>query len=293
VTAVDNLKTMTIREGLPRVLIIDDEPVVLDSCTEILRDEGLTIATAADGKLGLALVEEFQPDLVLVDLKMPGIPGIEVLTRITELDPTIVAVVITGYATVDTAIEAMKSGAYDFIPKPFTPDQLRLIAARSIEKRRLVLETIALRREKEVLRENFAAIVSHELKSPLSAVQQNLYVLSHQLGEVADEDQRERLDRMQVRIGELLSMVDTWLRGVSSDLNGIRERFELLPLAVPIAKAIENVDPLAIRKNVEVVTSIAEATGVFGDEGTLTEALTNIIGNAVKYSYEGGTTPES
>jgi len=94
---------------------------------------------------------------------------------------------------------------------------------------------------------------------------------------------------MQVRIGDLLSMVDTWLRGVSSDLSGILERFEFLPLAVPMAKAVENVQSLAIRKNVEVVTSIAEATGVLGDEGTLTEALTNIIGNAVKYSYEGGT----
>jgi len=288
-TAVHSLKTMTIEDGLLRVLIIDDEPVVLDSCTEILRDEGVTIATAPDGQLGLSLVKEFRPDLVLVDLKMPGLSGIEVLAAITDLDPTVVTVVITGYATVDTAIEAMKSGAYDFIPKPFTPGQLRLIVARSLEKRRLVLETIALRREKEMLRENFAAIVSHELKSPLSAVQQNLYVLSLQLADTIDDSQKQRLDRMQARIGDLLSMVDTWLRGVTSDLNGIRDRFGLLPIAVPISKAVESVHSPAIRKSVDVVTSVSEDTCVFGDEVTLTEALTNILGNAVKYSHEGGT----
>jgi len=288
-TAVRSLKTMTIEDGLPRVLIIDDEPVVLDSCTEILSDQGVTIATAPDGRLGLSLVKEFQPDLVLVDLKMPGISGIEVLTQITELYPTVVTVVITGYATVDTAIEAMKSGAYDFIPKPFTPDQLRLIVTRSLEKRRFVLETIALRREKEMLRENFAAIVSHELKSPLSTVQQNLYVLSLQLADTIDDSQKERLERMHARIGDLLSLVDTWLRGVSSDLNGIRDRFGLLPIAVPISKAVESVHSHAIRKSVDVVMSASEDTCVFGDEVTLTEALTNILGNAVKYSYDGGT----
>ncbi|NQV06523.1 HAMP domain-containing histidine kinase [bacterium] len=286
---MNSFELMSAREGPSRILIIDDESVVLDSSTEVLRDETVAIATASNGTDGLALVREFQPDLVFVDLKMPGISGIEVLTAITEVDPTIVTVVITGYATVDTAIEAMKNGAYDFIPKPFTPDHLRLITARSLEKRRLLLETISLRREKEVLRENFAAIVSHELKSPLSAVQQNLFVLIRQLDDIADEDQRHRLERMQSRIGDLLDMVDTWLRGVSSDLTGIRDRFERLPISVPITKAIESVHSHAIRKNVEILASVAEDTDVVGDEGTLTDALTNVIGNAVKYSYDGGT----
>ena len=288
-TIMNSFELMSAREGPSRILIIDDESVVLDSSTEVLRDETVAIATASNGTDGLALVREFQPDLVFVDLKMPGISGIEVLAAITEVDPTIVTVVITGYATVDTAIEAMKNGAYDFIPKPFTPDQLRLITARSLEKRRLLLETISLRREKEVLRENFAAIVSHELKSPLSAVQQNLFVLIRQLDDTADEDQRHRLERMQSRIGDLLDMVDTWLRGVSSDLTGIRDRFERLPISVPITKAIESVHSHAIRKNVEILASVAEDTDVVGDEGTLTDALTNVIGNAVKYSYDGGT----
>jgi signal transduction histidine kinase len=182
----------------------------------------------------------------------------------------------------------MKAGAYDFIPKPFTPDQFRVITTRSLEKRKLVLETIALRREKEMLRENFAAIASHELKSPLSAVQQNLFVLSHQLAPLANDDQLRRLERMQGRIGELLEIVDTWLHSVSVDLTGIQERFESLSISDPIASAVENVHAYASRKNISLAIN-ENSERVFGDEGTLTEALTNLIGNAVKYSYPGGT----
>lgn len=274
--------------SLPKILIIDDEQVVLESCAEILLDQPYEVATAADGSRGLELVEEFGPDLVFVDMKMPGLSGLQVLEAITLDHPTIVTVVITGYATLDTAIEAMKAGAYDFIPKPFTPDQFRVITTRSLEKRKLVLETIALRREKEMLRENFAAIASHELKSPLSAVQQNLFVLAHQLAPLANDDQLRRLERMQGRIGELLEIVDTWLHSVSVDLTGIQERFESLSISDPIARAVENVHAYASRKDISLAIN-ENSERVFGDEGTLTEALTNLIGNAVKYSDTRGT----
>ena len=144
-----------------RILIIDDEEVVLDSCTMILRGGKYEIATANNGTTGLDLIANFKPDLVFIDLEMPGITGMEVIERIGQQDPTIVMVVITGFATVNSAVEAMKMGAYDFLPKPFTPDEFRLITKRGLERRKLTLETIALRKEKEMLRENFAAIVSH------------------------------------------------------------------------------------------------------------------------------------
>lgn len=272
---------------LPRILIIDDEQVVLESCVEILLDRPYDVATAADGNDVLDLLREFQPDLVFVDLKMPGPSGLEVLDTINRVDPTIVTIVITGYATMATAIEAMQSGAYDFIPKPFTPDQFRLVIGRGLEKRALVLETIALRREKELLSENFAAIVSHELKEPLSAVQQNLFVLSQQLSLVATDDQRQRLERMKSRVGDLLAIVDTWLRGVTVDLSEIRARFKIVSLSSPIANAVESIGPQAARKGVEVVVDVHGETA-YGDGATLTAAFTNIIGNAVKYSHEGG-----
>jgi len=271
-----------------KILIIDDEEVVLDSCTDILADSNYNIATATDGILGLRLVEELQPDLVFVDLKMPGISGLEVLEKIYALDPTIVTIVITGFATVSSAVEAMKQGAYDFLPKPFTPDEFRLITRRGLEKRSLVLETIALRREREMLRENFAAIVSHELKSPLGAVQQNLYTLVGEISGQLTEDQTRRLERMKTRIADLLELINTWLRSISVDIEKIKEKFEPVSVTTVISKAVESVQPHAIRKNVELATSIEEPVSpVFGDEGTLTEAVVNICNNAVKYTHPG------
>src|SRR3972149_5666033 len=134
-----------------KILVIDDEEIVLDSCKRILRGGEYEVATASDGTRGLALVAELQPDLVFVDLKMPGISGMEVLDRVAALDATIVTIVITGFATVGSAVDSMKRGAYDFLPKPFTPDEFRLITQRGLEKRKLVLETMALRREKALL----------------------------------------------------------------------------------------------------------------------------------------------
>ena len=122
-----------------RILIIDDEEIVRDSCIQILAKSNYEIATAENGMEGLDLLKEFQPDLALVDLKMPGISGFEVLDRIHAYDPTIVAIVITGFATVDSAVEAMKKGTYDFLPKPFTPDELRMLVRRGLERRKLVL----------------------------------------------------------------------------------------------------------------------------------------------------------
>ena len=271
-----------------KVLIIDDEEIVLDSCTEILAGGDCEVATAGDGTIGLSRVQEFQPDLVFVDLKMPGISGLEVLEKIHDTDPTIVTIVITGYATVSSAVEAMKQGAYDFLPKPFTPDEFRLITFRALEKRKLVLDTIALRREKELLRENFAAIVSHELKSPLGAVQQNLFTLVEELSDTVTEDQKRRLERMKTRIADLMDLIHTWLRAISVDIATIKENFE--PVSVPsvISKSVESIEPHAIRKAIEVETSLEEPLSpVFGDEVTLTEALVNLGNNAVKYSHMG------
>jgi len=276
-------------DNKPKILIIDDEEVVLDSCTQILAKGDFQLSTARNGTLGLELLKEFLPDLVFVDLKMPGISGFEVLDGIQEFDPTIVTVVITGFATVNSAIEAMKKGAYDFLPKPFTPDELRVITRRGLERRALVLETIALRREKEMLREHFAAIVSHELKSPLGAVQQNLYVLADDLSEILNEKQTNKLKRLQIRIADLVKLINTWLRAISVDISSIRENFEPVSIDTVVTKAVDNTQPHATRKAIDIESSIAEnLSSVNGDEGTLVEAVVNIVGNAVKYTHMEG-----
>jgi len=269
-----------------KIVIIDDEEIVLDSCTQILEGSDYDIGTASNGTMGVQLVQEQQPDLVYVDLKMPGISGIEVLEKIKEIDPTIVTVVITGYATVSSAVEAMKQGAYDFLPKPFTPDEFRLITERGIERRHLTLETIALRREKEILRENYAAIVSHELKSPIGSLQQNLWVLVKELEPVLSDTQKARLDRMIIRIDDVMKLIHSWLRVMSVDISKIRESFTILSMKDVIGKVMETVEPHAARKGIDVLTSVPEnISPIMGEEISFVEALVNIVGNAVKYSY--------
>ncbi len=131
----------------PKILVVDDEQSIRDSCRQALSKSGFQVSAAEDGAKGLEILSTEPFDLVIVDLKMPGLSGMELLKKTKEIDPEIVVVVITGYATIESAVEAMKAGAYDFIPKPFTPDALRMIASRALEKRKLALENILLRAE--------------------------------------------------------------------------------------------------------------------------------------------------
>ncbi len=271
----------------PKILIIDDEEIVRDSCIHILARDDYQITTAKNGEEGVALLEEIQPDLLLVDLKMPGISGFEVLEKVRNYDPTIVSIVITGFATIDSAVESMKKGTFDFLPKPFKPDELRIIVRRGLERRRLLLETIALRKEKELLREHFAAIVSHELKSPLGAVQQNLFVLASNLADVLSDDQTDKLERLKARVSDLIKLINTWLRVISVDINNIREDFETVSLDVVISKAIESVQTQAVRKDINITVVQEESGFVHGDEGTLVESIVNLLSNGIKYSRPG------
>jgi len=272
-----------------KVLIIDDEEVVRDSCTHILETQDYSIQTASDGSTGLALIEQSKPDLVLIDLKMPGLSGMEVLERINGLDASIVTIVITGYASLSSAVEAMKKGAYDFLPKPFTPDELRLITKRGLEKRRLLLDAIALRREKQMIRDHFTSIVSHELKTPLLAVQQNIYVILEGIVGDLNPAQRDMLERIKNRIDALLRMIKTWVEMTSMDTRQVKEKFKPLDVPSIVARAVEILQPQASARNVDIsLRSPASTEPVSGDEGTLLEVFTNIIGNAIKFSHAGG-----
>ena len=108
----------------PRVLVIDDEPVVVKSCDRILSGEGFTVDGFSNGRSGLEVAEKSRFDALLLDLKMPDINGIEVLRRIKQSKPEAVVIIITGYPSVDTVVEAMKLGAFDYVVKPFTPVEL-------------------------------------------------------------------------------------------------------------------------------------------------------------------------
>ncbi len=138
-------------ENHPRIIVIDDEAIMRDGSRRILTKEDIEVVTAENGEAGLDLVKASPGafDVMLLDLMMPGMSGMEVLEQVREIAPSILVIVVTGYATVDTAVEAMKKGAYDFIPKPFTPDQLRIVVHRALEKKALEEEAKRLREEAE------------------------------------------------------------------------------------------------------------------------------------------------
>jgi signal transduction histidine kinase len=139
-----------------------------------------------------------------------------------------------------------------------------------------------------MLREHFAAIVSHELKSPLAVVQQYLIALSGELSGQLTEDQDRRFERMKTRIDDLMKLIHTWLRAITVDIENIRENFQPTSIPIVITKAVESVEPHAVRKDISIQTSIEDdMSAVNGDEGTLVEAIVNIVGNAAKYSPTG------
>jgi len=107
-----------------RILVVDDEDIVRTSCSRTLSPEGYEVRLAKNGAEGLMMASEERFDLVLTDLKMPDMDGIEVLRIIKEKWPETAVIIVTGYQTVDTAVKAIKLGAYDYIEKPFTPDAL-------------------------------------------------------------------------------------------------------------------------------------------------------------------------
>lgn len=274
----------------PIVLVIDDEESMRDSCCLILTKEGFQTETAEDGFVGLEKVREVKPDIALIDLKMPGISGLEVLEKIKEIDPDIISIVITGYATVESAVEAMKKGAYDFLPKPFTPEELRIIIRRGLERRKLIQETETLRREKKLMEENFITLVSHQLRSPLSAIVQYFEViLGGMMGEV-EPKQKEMLTKARDRLESLLELINDWLDIARMNAGQIVQKLKPLALREVLNDLVEFIQPSARQENirVELLPSAGEDV-ILGDRETLEQVFSNLINNAIKYNTPNGS----
>ena len=130
-----------------RVLVLDDEPDMVENCARILKRAGYQCLTSTDPHRALALVESERPELLLTDLKMPGIDGLEVLRRARDMDPALPVILITAFATIESAVAAIKDGAFDYLPKNFSVDQLRVAVERGLRQRDLQLENRNLKEQ--------------------------------------------------------------------------------------------------------------------------------------------------
>jgi DNA-binding NtrC family response regulator len=164
--------------SLPRILVIDDEPDMLDNCRLMLSREGYEIFTLQDSRELARALGESDPDLVLTDLMLPGKDGTEILRELKWSHPDIPVVIMTAYATIETAVEAMKQGAADYLVKPFSKDQLLLVAQRMLKSRALTLENQRLRRE----------LGQQKLKDALVAVSPEMRRVVSVITRVADTD---------------------------------------------------------------------------------------------------------
>lgn len=272
------------------IIVIDDDDAVLLSVNKILSKAGFHVETFKDGVSGLEGVTELKPDLVVVDLKMPGLSGMEVINRVSEMDPYIIIVVITGYATIDTAVEAIKSGAYDFLPKPFSPDELRVIVNRGLEHRQLLQESHRLEIERELLKRQFVTLVSHQLKTPLVAIHQYLDTLK-QLGDTPDTASKRQdwLERCLQRTDEVLAIIKDWLtlsKVESGSLTGEILRVDLKPIILNTMEA--NAD-MAAEQGITLEAELpADEYPVKGDRNCLAVLFDNLMVNAIKYNKPEG-----
>ena len=140
----------------PRILVVDDEAVVRESLREWFAEDGYPVDIAEDAREALKKIQEASWDILLVDIKMPGMDGLELQRKVKQIAPDAVVIIITAYASVDTAVQALKEGAYDYITKPFDPDDLERLINKAAERQQLV-------RENEQLRGRIEAIVHEDM----------------------------------------------------------------------------------------------------------------------------------
>jgi two-component system sensor histidine kinase/response regulator len=221
---------------------------------------------------------------------MPGMDGLSMLEQLVKTHPNVVCIVITGYATIESAVDAMKHGAFDFLPKPFTPDELRVIVTRGLEQRRLLLETAALREEKERMQQYFISIVAHELRSPLLLVKQYLdLIVGGKMGSV-DETAEEMLSGAHSTLTGLLDIIADWLKLARIDIGDMTGGMEEMDIRPVIEKTVEDLASQAEEAGVDVRLDVGfTPCTIMAHPEAMSVVFRNLLTNAIKYNHQEGT----
>ena len=143
---------------IPRILVVDDEEAMRESLNDWLKEDGYEVGLAAGGQEAIDMVRDEPWEIILLDLKMPGMDGLETLKHLKEVRPDAEILMMTAYATVDTAVQAMKEGAFDYLVKPFDPDEVEILIKKIVKHKELILENLLLRKKLEE-RDQFDEII--------------------------------------------------------------------------------------------------------------------------------------
>lgn len=282
-----------------KILVIDDEPGIREGSKRILQnfrvdypfmDEQIdfVVLEAGTGKDGIALIDSEMPEILLLDNKLPDIQGVEVLEYIKNKHYDIVVVMITSYASLELAVKATRDGAYDFIPKPFTPQEIRSSVENITKQIFLKRMTQTLNNTGKQIRFQFLSVLSHELKAPLNAIDGYLKIIKdRQLGpDVAAYD--EMLDRSMERIRGMRQLILDLLDLTKIETGKATQKLQNIDIRKIVQMAIDTIRPYAIQKDVDIYLNTRENINMFADAGEIEIIMNNLISNAVKYNKSGG-----
>jgi len=289
-------------EPFSRILVVDDEPGIREGCRRVLVPLDFHVEVAENGHEALRKVRSGKFDLVLLDIMMPDVSGIDLLEPIRQHDPDIVCIIITGYATVELAVQAVKRGAYDFISKPFSADELILAVTQGLERRRLTLESHRLAASEEKARElaeakealerldrmksTFMLTVAHELRAPVAALQGYLRLILDGYGD--PEKQRGMLVRADKRASELLTLIDDLLTLAHVREAAPTETRARVQVHKVLAEVIDLLRVNAENKGIALSVRVDAEPTVLATREHVRQLWTNLISNAIRYTPEGG-----
>ena len=282
-----------------KVLVIDDEPGIRSGVSRILNnfhvtypfmDEDYTfeVFEAASGEEGIEMLEKDKPDIILLDNKLPGIQGVEVLDYIRKKSYDIVVAMITSYASLDVAIRATRDGATDFIPKPFTPQELKSSIENITKQQYLKRITHKLNQDGKKIRYQFLSVLSHELKSPLNALEGYLRMMQEKQSGDKIDDYAVPIDRSLQRIQGMRNLIMDLLDFTKIRLERKEEKIQEVDLAQIASNAIVTVQPYAIQMDVNIELDVRSEAIIMADPDDMEIVFNNLLSNAVKYNKTGG-----
>jgi two-component system, sensor histidine kinase and response regulator len=282
-----------------RVLVTDDELGMRMGVARALRDftvqapdingdVAFTVEEAGTGEEALERIRQGPPDILLLDYKMPGIGGLEVLDEVVKLNVSTLTIMITAYASIETAVTATKRGAYDFLAKPFTPAELKGTVRKAAVRVILARQARNLEREKRQVRFQFTRVLGHELKAPLNAVEGYLRMI--QDGALGNDvaAYRPMVDRSLIRIEGMRKLVADLLDMTHIESGQRTRQLAELDLRDVARSAIETIAPEAAARRIAIALHADGPVSMTADRSEIEMILNNLISNAVKYNRDEG-----
>ncbi|HMA63042.1 MAG TPA: ATP-binding protein [bacterium] len=282
-----------------KALIVDDEKGMrlgmqrtlnryTFSLDDIEEDIKFETETAATGEDAVEKVANWSPDIMLLDYKLPNISGLEVLEEVTTEESEMVTVMVTAYASIDTAISAIKQGAFDFLAKPFEPADLRKTVKKATKNLILAREVRKLEEEKKRVRFEFLSVLAHELKAPINAIKGYLNIISDRVMGNDVEKYDDMVERSLVRIDGMKKMISDLLDLTRIESGEKKRQLKKTSVTNCIKRSIDTAEPLAREKNITINLHNEDDIEFMCDSGEIEIIMNNLISNAIKYNKDDG-----